>query len=152
MPKPRSSYQSADPPFEGMKAAVNPNYNAGNSRWFHSIVVKTADYQILESDFGKTFVNAGATAAVILTLPAVTNLPDGWWCRAFGMVLAQDLTLASSGSSDNLVTVNDLSADSVKLGTANERAGGGFEAVWDDTDSKWLIFTMTGEVQTVTIA
>ena len=116
----------------------------------HLHVTKVADYTILESDFGYTFDNLGATAAVILTLPALANLPDGWWVRAFGAVLAQDLTVASSSSADNLVTVNDIAADSVKLGTANERAGGGWEFVKRGT--KWLVFTFTGETQTVTIA
>jgi hypothetical protein len=109
-----------------------------------------ADYTILESDHGTIFDNLGATAAVILTLPALGNLPDGWWVIAYDAVLAQDLTVASSGSSDNIVTVNDISADSVKLGTANERAGGGWLFVKRGT--KWLCLTMTGETQTVTIA
>lgn len=150
MPKPRASYQSAHPAFQGMSAPFDPTYNLGYARHLHLHATKTADYQILESECGYTFDNLGATAAVILTLPALTNLPDGWWCRAFGAVLAQDLTVASSGSSDNIVTVNDIAADSVKLGTANERAGGGFEFVKRGT--KWLCFTMTGETQTVTIA
>lgn len=150
MPKPRASYQSAHPAFEGMKAANDPTYNLGYSRFLHLHATKTADYQILESDCGYTFDNLGATAAVILTLPALTNLPDGWWVRAFNAVLAQDLTVASSGSSDNLVTINDIAADSVKLGTANERAGGGFEFVKRGT--KWLVWTITNEVQTVTVA
>lgn len=152
MPKPRAAYQTRVPPFQGMTAAVDPTYNAGNSLWLHRVVTKTADYTILETDLGTIFVNTGASGAVVLTLPAVTNLPDGWWIRAFGCVLDQDLTVASNGSADNLVSINDAGADSVKLGTANERAGGGFEVIWDDTNSKWLVFTMTGELQTVTIA
>jgi hypothetical protein len=111
---------------------------------------KVADYTILESEHGTIFDNLGATAAVILTLPALGNLPDGWWCMAFGAVLAQDLTVASSGSSDNIIAVNDITADSVKLGTANERSGGGFLFVKRGT--KWLCFPLTGEVQTVTVA
>ena len=149
---PRDTVEQTGRPNTGIGAGADPRYQAGFSTWFHQIVTKVADYTILESDFGKTFVNAGATAAVVLTLPAVTNLPDGWWVRAFGMVLAQDLTVQSNGSNDNLVTVNDIAADSVKLGTANERAGGGWEFVWDDTNSKWLVFTLAGETQTVTIA
>jgi hypothetical protein len=111
---------------------------------------KTADYTILESDHGTIFDNLGATGAVVLTLPALGNLPDGWWIRAFSATLAQDLTVASGGSSDNIITLNDLGADSVKWGTANERAGGAFELVKRGT--KWLCFIMAHETQTPTIA
>jgi hypothetical protein len=152
MPKPRNVYQSTNPPFNGLSAPFDPTYNAGNSRFFFRIQTKTADYTILESDFGTIFTNFGTTADVAFTLPAVTNLPDGWWVIVFCADLADFVSVASSGSSDNLVTINDISADSVKLDTNNERAGGGWWFVWDDTNSKWLVFTMTGETQTVTIA
>jgi len=150
MPKSRASYQSTHPSTADRGAPFDPTYNLGYSRFIHVHATKTADYQILEGDCGTTFDNIGATGAVILTLPALTNLPDGWWCRAYNAVLAADLTVASSGSSDNIITINDISADSVKLGTANERAGGGWEFVKRGT--KWLCLTMTGETQTVTIA
>jgi hypothetical protein len=133
-----------------------PNYQINQSGVgvpmppLYNCKTKTADYTILESDHGYIIDNLGATAAVILTLPVLGNLPDGWWIIAFGAVLAQDLTVASGGSLDNIVTVNDIAADSVKLGTANERAGGGWLFVKRGT--KWFCFTMTGETQTVTIA
>lgn len=111
---------------------------------------KTADYTVLESDFGTIFDTLGATGAVIFTLPALGNLPDGWWVEFFNATLAGDLTVASNGSSDNIITLNDIAADSVKWGTANERAGGAFRLVKRGT--KWLCFIMAHETQTPTIA
>jgi hypothetical protein len=116
----------------------------------YNVLTKTADYTILESDHGTIIDNLGATAAVILTLPALANIPDGWWVRAFNATLTQDLTVASNGSLDNIVVLNDIAADSVKWGTANERAGGGFEFVKRGT--KWFCFLMAHETQTPTIA
>ena len=152
MPKPRISYQSESPSMNGMSAPRDPRYNAGASRFFFNVVTKVADYTVLESDFGTIFNNAGATANVTFTLPAVTNLPEGWWCAVFAATLAYNVAVASNGSSDNIITVNDIAADSVTLGTSNEKAGGGFMLVYDATNTKWMCFTITGETQTVTIA
>lgn len=118
---------------------------------YRVISAKTADYQIMPEDIGKLFTNRGAAGAVIFTLPVVANIATGWWCRFFTAVLAQNVTIASADSADNITTFNDLTADSVALSTASERAGFGAEYVWDGTG--WLAFHNLGaETQTPTIA
>lgn len=118
----------------------------------YKIATKTADYQILEKDCGVIFNNAGAGGAVIFTLPNTATIQDGWNCRVFTMVLAQDVTVASYGSNDNIVTFNDIAADSIAFSTASERAGAGMLFVWDATNSKWMAFTSAEETQTMTVA
>jgi hypothetical protein len=117
---------------------------------YRNISAKTAAYQILPGDIGKLFTNAGATAAVTLTLPPVADLSVGWWCR-FYVAADQSLTIASSGSADNIAAFNDLTADSIAFSTSGEKIGAGGELVWDGT--QWLAFLNLGsDAQTPTVA
>ena len=84
-----------------------------------------------------------------MTLPPTADIWAGWWVEVFGCVLAQNLIVASF-TVDTVTTFNDLTADSVALQTASERAGGGFRFVRDGTG--WLTQMFTQEVQTVTVA
>ncbi len=118
---------------------------------FRTVLVKTASYQVQTSDIGKILTNRGAAGAVTFTLPAVTSptLPTGWWCEFF-CIVDEDLVIASAGSNDNIVTINDATADSFSLGTTAEQIGNGARVVWDGTG--WLLFPFTGETVTPTIA
>lgn len=117
---------------------------------YQTISAKTASYQIVPADLGTIFTNRGAAGAVTFTLPVVGDIQTGWWCEFFSAVLAQDFIIAAQGSLDNISTFNDLTADSLTLSTASERAGGGFRLVWDGTG--WLAFLHTEETQTLTVA
>ncbi len=110
---------------------------------------KTAAYQILPGDVGKIFTNRGASGSVTLTLPVVTGIAAGWWCEFF-VAANQALVIASSGSSDNITTFNDLTADSITIDTSAERIGYSCKMIWDETG--WLHQTFQGETQTITIA
>jgi len=115
-----------------------------------SVSAKTASYQVLNSDIGVIFTNRGASGAVTFTLPPTADLPTGWWCEFF-VVENQSFAIASSGSSDNIVTFNDKAADSITINTSNERIGFGSTFYWDGTG--WLAFNHLGaETQTPTIA
>lgn len=117
---------------------------------YQKIEAKTASYQIVPGDIGKTFTNRGASGAVTFTLPVVADLTAGWWCRFF-VVENQSFVIASSGSADNIVTFNDAGADSVTINTSAERIGFGATYIWDGTG--WLAFHNLGaETQTPTIA
>lgn len=116
---------------------------------YQPIVVKTASYTVKAEDLGKLFTNRGAGGAVIFTLPTTGEVFSGWWCEFFTAVLAQDVTI-TAGTVDTMTTFNDLTADSIALSTANERSGAGVRVVHDGTG--WLVFLMTEENQTVTVA
>jgi len=113
-----------------------------------TVEAKTAAYRMTYLDLGKIITNRGASGSVTLTLPPTADIPVGWWVDVFGCVAAQNLIVASD-TADTIVALNDLTADSVALQTASERAGGGFRFIWDGTG--WLCQHFTQETQTVTI-
>lgn len=116
----------------------------------HKISAKTASYQIVPADIGTTFTNRGAAGAVTFTLPPVADVQAGWWAEVF-VVADQSVVIASSGSADNLVTLNDAGADTITINTASERIGFGSRIVYDGTG--WLCFNHLGaEAQTIAIA
>jgi len=100
-----------------------------------NIAAKTASYSVLPSDWGKTFTTRGATAAITFTLPAVTSLTAGVWFRFFG-VSAYGFTVASNGSSDNIITKNDAGADSITCTTTSLMIGACVRVIFDGTS--WL--------------
>lgn len=107
----------------------------------------TATRSITSADFGAILTTRGATAAVVLTLPAVQASYKGADVTVFN-IADQDLTLA--GTAGEVITFNNAAATSVKLGTSSEKIGGGFRAVCDGTS--WLIFPLTEETATITVA
>lgn len=113
------------------------------------VEAKTADYTVVAADLGKIFTNRAATDVVIFTLPIVTTIQAGWFCEFF-VAADFDVTVISAGSLDDLTTFNDLTADSVKYGTATELVGGGFGFIWDGTG--WLVRIYAQETQTMTVA
>lgn len=111
------------------------------------VQAKTADYTVVAADNGKMFTTRGAAGTVIFTLPAVTSAFTGhrnWFVN----LAAQTMTI--SGTAGELVTFNDLAANTVSLQTGSELIGGGFMVVCDGTS--WLVLPMTEETQTVTVA
>jgi hypothetical protein len=116
---------------------------------YKKIEAKTASYQVVAADIGKILTTYGASGAVTFTLPVTTSILTGWHCRFF-QAADQNMIIASYGSSDDIVTKNDLAADTITFSTATELIGNGVEVVWDGT--KWLAFLMTEETVTVTIA
>ena len=112
-----------------------------------NIVAKTAAYQIVGDDIGKTFTNRGAAAAVAFTLPPTGDLPSGWWCE-FRNIDADGMSVNSSGSADNIIAPNDTGADSITMTTASLTIGSTLEVMWDGTS--WL--TDRGGFGTYTVA
>ena len=123
---PRNTYeQTTSPAFMGMASGNDPDWNAGNSRFFMRTVSKVADYTVLASEFGTFFNTFGATAAVAFSLPLLSTLKSGWWADFYsaadvGMTVKPDPTT----DHDTLVTFNDVAADSIAYSTSGEIIGG----------------------------
>jgi len=99
------------------------------------IKAKTADYTLTAEESGVLFTNRGASAAITFTLPAVTNLPIGTRYEFFG-VSATGFTVASNGSLDNILTLNDIAADSITCTSTSKIIGASVTVIWDGV--KWL--------------
>lgn len=112
-------------------------------------ITKTSDYTVLANDDGTEFNNLGASGTVIFTLPAAAATLIGMKVKFRACVLAQTLTVA--GTAGELITFNDIAANSVSLQTGNEIAGGEIEATCISA-AKWFISLRTEETQTVTVA
>jgi len=109
---------------------------------------KTAAYQVRDSDLGVQFDTYGASGSVTFTLPNTATIVDGWWCE-FYQAADQNMVIASYGSSDDIVTKNDLAADSITFSTATELIGNNVEVVWNGT--VWLAKIQAEETVTATI-
>jgi hypothetical protein len=113
-------------PLSSKQGAYNPQ---------RKITAKTAAYTITAEESGTLFTNRGATAAFTFTLPAVTGLPIGVNYSFYGVTNA-GYTVASNGSLDNIMTKNDLAADSITMTTDSLAISASVEVIWDGT--KWL--------------
>jgi hypothetical protein len=118
-----------DDPF-GYLAGINPR-----------TIPKTATGAITAAENGGTFIVKGA-AAVTLTLP---TLVPGLSFK-FLNIAAQNLIIASAGSLDDIVTINDLSADTITFSTAGQLIGAQAEVYSDYVDGvlKWISTVQIG--------
>jgi len=92
-------------------------------------------YQVKSSDFGKILTNRGLTALITATLPPTAGLQAGFWVAFYG-VSAYGFAVASSGSSDDIIILNDAGADSITMNTTSRIIGAYVEFIWDGTS--WL--------------
>jgi len=109
----------------------------------------TASLTVVAADAGKTFTNVGASGAVTFTLPAAANCAVGDDFLFLGCA-DQNMTVAAANNGE-LITFNDVAANSVTLSTSSEKAGGAF-CVTCVSSSKFHVATMTEETQSVTVA
>ena len=96
------------------------------------IKAKSAAYTVTAEESGVIFTNRGGTVAYTFTLPAVTNLPIGTRYTFIG-TNAYGFTVASNGSLDNILSLNDVAADSITCTTASKIIGARVEVIWDGT-------------------
>ena len=92
---------------------------------------------MLATESGTIFTTRGAGSFVTFTLPAVTNLPIGVE-YTFYNIAATGMVVASNGSSDNIVTLNDAGADTITCTTTSRMIGAAVRVIWDGT--AWLAF------------
>ena len=142
---PRSNLeQTYSKPINGSGMGVDGRYGLGMTNFLQRIVNNgtlasggTPTYSVPLNACGTLFTTRGATAAATFTLPAVTTLPTGWWCDFFN-VSAYGMVIASNGSSDNIVGLNDAALDTVTCTTTGEMIGTHVRVVFDGT--VWLGF------------
>ena len=132
---PFSAQEQTHAPVTG--GGVSP-YNAQSGvMLYDKVLAKTADYTVLDSDFGTIFTNRGCTAKVSFTLPAITSIPVGWWA-IFYSVDNDGIAVLSAGSNDNIIAKNDAGADSITMSTNSLSIGCSVKMIWDGTS--WLSF------------
>lgn len=97
---------------------------------------KTANYTVLTGDNETIFQNSGATANIILTLPAaITGLKYGFYVTA-----AFNLTVQASGVS---IIRNGTDVSSAG-GTISSNAIGNFIKIIATSSNEWMIESITG--------
>jgi hypothetical protein len=87
------------------------------------VVAKAASYTInpaLDSP-GTLFTNAGASGAVVFTLPLPGQGTLGWWFEFIGLV--DQLITVTAATADTLIGFNDLDLDSIATGGSGQRIG-----------------------------
>lgn len=112
---------------------------------FKKETAKTADYTVLSTDYGVLFTNTGAAGAVIFTLP---TLAAGAGPFGFLVVADQTVTVASAAG-DDMVTVNDASADSVAFSTAGDKIGGFVVVYANAAGTKWYVEKRSSNAMTI---
>ena len=110
------------------------------------ISAKVTTYQVKGEDFDTLFTNRGSTASFTYTLPPTGDLPTGWSCAFYG-VSAYGFVIASSGSSDNIVALNDAAADTLTMTTTSLIIGSYVKVIWDGTG--WLSIRGAGNTYAV---
>ncbi len=98
------------------------------------VVVKTANYQLIAGDFGKTFTNRGAAGSVTLTLPAPALCKAGNFIRVLKMTPGQNIVVAANGNTIVGPATPFTGTTAITHSTANERAS--LELEYDGT--AWL--------------
>lgn len=110
-------------------------------------VTKATSYTVVASDAGTLFDTLGAAGAVTFTLPA---LAAGAGPFTF-LNLADQNMIVASDEGDNVVALNDLSADSLAFSTSSEKIGGMVRVYANAAGTKWIAEILSG-ANTVTIA
>lgn len=113
---------------------------------YNKISAKVAAYSVVPADIGTLFTNRGATASFTFTLPRTADLTAGWWCEFYG-VSAYGFVVASNGSADDIVALNDAGADTLTMTTTSRIIGANVRLVWDGTG--WLTFEGAGATYAV---
>lgn len=87
---------------------------------------------------GAVFTNAGATGAVVMTLPqlAPNNEWDGYWVEFQG-IADQSITIACAAG--KAITFNNAAATSLAASTGGQKIGAVLRARWDAGQSKWHV-------------
>ena len=111
------------------------------------VLAKTADYTVTGADEGALITNRGAGGAVVVTLPAQSAVPVGFWVQVY-CAAAQNLTVQTA-TVDTLVQDGDLNTDSIGWVTGSHQVGNGGTFVADGTG--WLYFANVAAT-TTTIA
>lgn len=114
---------------------------------FKTITNKTANYTVTAAEAGSIFENTGDADAIAYTLPTPGASTNGLvYLFVSGADQNMQITCATS---DKIITVDDVAADTVTSQTASELIGSVILAI--GMQSKWLVIGLTsGVTYTVT--
>ena len=112
------------------------------------LVVTATTITLTAHDAGKVISNVGAAGNLAITFPAASTCQPGDQIMVLSCAAG---TITCSFTAGELITLNDVSANSVALSTSSEIIGGGFLFTCV-SGSKWHCSIMCEETQTVTVA
>lgn len=110
---------------------------------FGLVQSKAADYTVVAADNHKFFT--AITGAVNFTLP---TLAVGLEFTFFNAVDANMTVTSAAG--DDMITANDLAADSVAFSTTGDKIGGCVRVIADVAAAKWIVIKMCSNAMTIT--
>lgn len=122
-----------------------PNLNAFGGGMVRE-VNKVANYTVVAADNGTLFTTG--TGAVTFTLP---TLAPGLRFEFLNLVNAA-MTIASAGSLDDIVWVNDLAVDSLAASTASQMIGARLQFEANAAGTKWYVRNLSPATITITAA
>lgn len=147
MPTPTTYTNNNMPTYKGQAPGLNANGQISNMAFTPRVISLTAARTLTAADSGAYIHNAAMTAAVTLTLPAISTGPF-YFKIIQGAAYAITVTAATA---DTIITFNDVAADSVTFSTSSEIIGGHYEVICDGT-YLFVLPILASEAQTVTIA
>jgi hypothetical protein len=114
--------------------------------------VKTAAYTILPylDRPGTVFTNAGASGAVVFTLPTPNKALVGWWYEFIGVV--DQVITVQPPVADTLISFNDLDLDSVSTGASGQRIGAVMRVLCVSLTATTFAWVLEGATNGVTYA
>ncbi len=121
---------------------------ASQSGMLRTVIAKDDDYTVvMPDDCGKIITTRGAGSDLTFTLPAASG-NSGAWCT---IAHVTDVKLHVTGTDEEIVALNDATADKVSAQTSGQRIGAQFDCYCDGTS--WFVIGVTvGVTYTVTSA
>lgn len=107
-------------------------------------IEKAANYTVVAADNMSCFV---ATAAAVFTLPAI----GPGYRFLFRNQADADMGVASA-EGDNMVAIDDASADSVTFSTSSQKIGGAVLIYSNEQGDKWIVENRSAGANTITVA
>ena len=124
-------------------------FNIPGNHWYpwKRFQTKTSAYTVVANDNFTMFDNVGAGGAVTFTLPVLAN----GYMFGFRVEANQNVTVASN-EGDNMIAINDASADSVSFSTGGQLIGGMVYVYTNPGATKWIVENHSAGTNAITVA
>ena len=96
-----------------------------------------ATIPLTAADHGKLYTNKGATGTVTFQLPALADVPAGWFVEIYAMTAAQNVTVTAP--TGKLVAFNNAAATSLTFSASSAIIGNSARIV--STGAEYLAIT-----------